>query len=358
MFEPRWLPLIVLCFAGWTAAAAPANDNFNNAAVLDGTSPIVRSSNVGATREIGEPNHAANQGGRSIWWKWTAPSSGSAVIQTQGSSFDTLLAIYSGTAIGNLDQKAGNDDAGRFSTSLAGLNVTSGTTYWIAIDGFNGASGDVVLSLTFRPASLPRPQNDSFTNSTPLLGLDVALVESTFFATKEPGEPNHGHELGGASVWWNWQAPQSGQVKVTTAGSDFDTLLSVYTGTVLTNLALIASNDDVSTNNSTSSLTFAADADTIYQIAVDGFNAEPGEVHLQVQMENTVLLALPQASLENGFKLTVTGAAGKSYDLETSSDLVHWTSLVRSTNQTGTVHFTDSKAISFHYRFYRAVQLP
>jgi len=48
---------------------------------------------VNATKEPGEPAHAGNDGGASIWYSWTAPSTGNVTITTEGSSFDTLLGV-------------------------------------------------------------------------------------------------------------------------------------------------------------------------------------------------------------------------------------------------------------------------
>src|SRR5216110_2970325 len=66
-----------------------------NALVLATNSLLsVTGSNVGATREPGEPNHAHLAGGRSVWWSWTPPRDGTVVIDTIGSAFDTVLAVY------------------------------------------------------------------------------------------------------------------------------------------------------------------------------------------------------------------------------------------------------------------------
>ena len=56
--------------------AQPANNNFANAITITGSSNTVSGSNVGATKESGEPNHDGFAGGKSVWWKWTAPSNG------------------------------------------------------------------------------------------------------------------------------------------------------------------------------------------------------------------------------------------------------------------------------------------
>src|SRR4051812_7627755 len=71
------------------SAAAPPNDSFELRSTLSGTTNSVLASNVGATTEAGEPAHAGDAGGSSVWWSWTAPNSGTFSISTVGSSFDT-----------------------------------------------------------------------------------------------------------------------------------------------------------------------------------------------------------------------------------------------------------------------------
>ncbi|MBC8003064.1 MAG: hypothetical protein H7X97_10805, partial [Opitutaceae bacterium] len=107
------------------------------------------------TKEVGEPRHAGRRGGRSVWYSWTAPASGVAVFSTEGSAFDTVIAIYTGTAINNLVPVASDDDSGGFGTSIVRFNATLGQTYLIAIDGYGGASGDVVLSWELRIGEPP-----------------------------------------------------------------------------------------------------------------------------------------------------------------------------------------------------------
>ena len=88
------------------------------------------------------------------------------------------------------------------------------------------------------------PANDSFANAIPLSGLAVTTTGSSVGATKEPSEPNHGGNNGGASVWWTWTAPSNVAVSVSTAGSTYDTILTVYTGASLGALLSVDCNDD------------------------------------------------------------------------------------------------------------------
>jgi hypothetical protein len=136
-------------------ALGSVNDSFAADTVLVGTtnqtiiSVNAITSTQFATKETGEPNHAGNAGGKSAWFEWAAPASGSVSIDTHGSSFDTLLAIYTGGSLTTLSTIASNDNDGS-ANGNSGLSfvATAGTLYKIAVDGFNGAYGNVVLNLT------------------------------------------------------------------------------------------------------------------------------------------------------------------------------------------------------------------
>src|SRR2546423_1040147 len=183
-------------------ATAPNNDNFAAAQAISGTSGSVTGTNVEATKEAGEPNHAnaGNAGGKSVWYSWTAPASGPATINTAGSNFDTLLGVYRGTSVSALTLVGSNDDyAGPGGPSQVGFSATSGTTYMVAVDGFSGASGN--LSLSWSLNSPVTPANDMFANAQAIGGSSGSATGSNVGATKEAGEPSHAGNPGGASVW-------------------------------------------------------------------------------------------------------------------------------------------------------------
>ena len=92
-------------WATWWAnvtVTVPANDNFSAAQTISGTQGTVTGTNVRATKETGEPNHAGNAGGASIWYNWTAPANGSVTIDTVGGTIDSLLAVYTGSSVNAL----------------------------------------------------------------------------------------------------------------------------------------------------------------------------------------------------------------------------------------------------------------
>lgn len=75
------------------ASVAPQNDEFRDATTVNGELWRVTGSNLGANLATGESGLNYDSG-KSVWWKWTAPSSGALRVDTEGSDFDTILAIY------------------------------------------------------------------------------------------------------------------------------------------------------------------------------------------------------------------------------------------------------------------------
>jgi thiol-disulfide isomerase/thioredoxin len=165
IMNARYNPLgsLVLHFTAFIGLGAlltqaqPANDMFANRTVITGTNIVVTGSSVGATKEPGEPNHAGNAGGASVWWSWTAPSAGTVTITTARSSFDTVLGVYTGSSVSSLSMVASNDDEntdGDIYTSKVVFDVMWNQTYQIAVDGYDGGSGSVQLSVQLTP---PKP---------------------------------------------------------------------------------------------------------------------------------------------------------------------------------------------------------
>src|SRR5207244_1408627 len=98
---------------------------------------------IRATRETGEPNHGGNTNTPSVWYNWTAPASGSVTFDAtnRGSSFQMVLAAYTGSAVGSLT----------LTTNASGLTprviftASANAAYRIAVAGLNGALGDFTL---------------------------------------------------------------------------------------------------------------------------------------------------------------------------------------------------------------------
>jgi hypothetical protein len=100
----------------------------------------VGASNRGATSEANEPD-----AGNSIWFRWIPYTNGLVTFRTGGSAFDTLLCVYTGSALGSLEPVGCDDNGDTNNASLFSFNAVVGTTYWISVRGVAGASGFVLL---------------------------------------------------------------------------------------------------------------------------------------------------------------------------------------------------------------------
>ncbi len=150
------LAIIICGFTLNAFSATPANDNFANAEVV-GIQVHITRTNVEATKEAGEPNHANNVGGKSVWFKWIAPMSRVMSFTTNRSAIniDTLLHVYRGTALNNLLNTTINNSIGSGNLrSFTRVRVVQGTTYFIAIDGsfVNNQTAEGTFQLDIQPS--------------------------------------------------------------------------------------------------------------------------------------------------------------------------------------------------------------
>ena len=276
------IQISVACSCG---GGGPANDNFANATAITAGQTLA-GTNVNATQEAGEPNPAGGSGTHSVWWRYQSAINGPVTISTAGSNYDTTLGVYTGTAANGLTLIADNDDqntSGGIYTSIVTFNATAGTIYRIQVNGYNGASGTIQINVSGGSSG---PVNDNFASATTIL-LGQTLAGSNVGGTQEAGEPNPAGVSGTHSVWWNFQPASSVRVKITTAGSGYDTTLGVYTGSAVSGLTLVADNDDENFPTiTTSAVTFTANAGTTYRIQVNGFNGASGNIQLAVLPAN------------------------------------------------------------------------
>ncbi|MFM8418502.1 MAG: immunoglobulin domain-containing protein, partial [Verrucomicrobiota bacterium] len=146
-------------------------------------------------------------------------------------------------------------------------------------------SGAVSNAYTTFDLSLPNVRGgDRFVDAGMLPSVARVRAEgSNASATAEAGEPSASGPTSNIwnTVWWKWTAPASGEVSIDTVGSNFDTVLWIYAGGVLGNVAQIGVDDDGATAK-TSRVTFVAQAGVEYAIRVDGYHGETGSIVLNI----------------------------------------------------------------------------
>lgn len=149
---------------------------------LEGTSGTGAGNNLLATAEPGEPTHGGLPGAASVWVAWRPEVAGIATLNTTGSDFDTVLAVYiaptgAASQLALLQPVAANDDGPLPPASEVQFTVAPGIVYYVAVDGVQGRQrggrGRIALSWSVEVT----------VQSAPLILQQPAPV------TGEPGEP-------------------------------------------------------------------------------------------------------------------------------------------------------------------------
>jgi hypothetical protein len=122
----------------------PANDNFADRSILSGASISTNGTTVAATREPGEPLDASNSILRTVWYSWTAPSTGDAAVSESSPASPFDIGVYTGSQLTNL------------TTVSLGLGSVSfyayaGTTYQIDMASSTGSGTSFQLYLSGAP---------------------------------------------------------------------------------------------------------------------------------------------------------------------------------------------------------------
>jgi len=140
----------------------------------------------------------------------------------------------------------------------------------------------VFAGLLVPAAAAAPPANDDFADREVLPsgfpgGEPVEVTRSNVEATKEEGEfiPS-GPSPAGHSIWFEWEATSTDWVSVGVCGTEFPTILNVFTGTEIDHLTSVlklnGSDGPICPSNAGRRYTFKATSGTKYVIVVDGNN--------------------------------------------------------------------------------------
>ncbi len=146
-------------------ATAPPNDNFSNAVIVNATpfAHSVATTGAASAADDPAPSCVAGLGGlaesgraRSVWYRFTAAANGTVNLDTQGSNYDTILAVFTGSP-GNFSEVACNDDVdpGVIRHSQLSFNAVANTAYSVLVSAFEGDGGNLTLNASFGFAAPP-----------------------------------------------------------------------------------------------------------------------------------------------------------------------------------------------------------
>ncbi len=266
---------------------APANDDFANATVISSLPYGNTQDTTSATTEANDPVLPCipnwwwtngGQGWHSVWYAYTATADGALHVDTAGSDYDTVLGVWTGPW-GALNNVACDDDSGAGTLSSLDVAVVAGTTYYIEVAGyFNSSAGTLVLSADL----LAPPANDDFDHAFVIADTPYTYSQDTSRATTAGDDPTfqscgtgsgqaHAH-----SVWYRFTPDTDGVLYLDTSGSDYDTVLAVWTGSRGA-LTPVACHDDVDwPADPTSIVETSVTAGTTYHVEIVAYGSGAG----------------------------------------------------------------------------------
>ncbi|HSX06790.1 MAG TPA: LamG domain-containing protein [Candidatus Saccharimonadia bacterium] len=199
---------------------------------------------------------------------WSTPPSLNTPYHIVGTYNGTALTLYvNGTQVATSNPASARPGAGSVNnTAYIGRQ-------WFSAEYHNGYIWDVALyssalssgRVTAHYDALNSPFTDNFANASDLGtgGSNVSAIVTTGWTTEasEPGGMSH-------TGWATYTPAATASYRLSTNGSDFSTMLAMYTGTTLVNL--------VSVGAATGTLTVTLTASTTYYVQIGAQPAGSG----------------------------------------------------------------------------------
>ena len=161
-----------------------------------------------------------------------------------------------------------------------GLDMDPGIDFWIRIASNGDVFGTYTLSVV---TSYPVPvAHDNFAEAGSATSLPYTAKGNTSYASTETGEPQICGLPAERTVWFRYDAPANRKVIATTFGSDYDTVLGVFTGSSLSDLTPVGCNDDKGVGTH-SKVKFKALANTTYWFVVSGKAGSSGNYRFRLK---------------------------------------------------------------------------
>lgn len=241
---------LLFCLMMPPGLAAPPNDNLNAALTIDTLPYTHQQDTADASNETNEvAPRCSTEAKNSVWYQYTPTSNQDVVFNTLGSSYDTVLSVWQGETH-PLTQLSCNDESSSTPQSQVRVLLEKGTTYYLNISGYVGESGTLNLNAKL----VNKLTNDNRAKAikiVPDTNLFYSHTQAVKGASIEAGEAVAScaqSEISG-TVWYEYTphiphpSPPTQRVVFNTIGSDYNTVLSMWTGKD-NPLTEIACNDD------------------------------------------------------------------------------------------------------------------
>ncbi len=264
--------------------------------------------NSTATAQAGEPNPGAGTGSsscnstdgwcsfeldvdNSIWYTFVGPASGCVNIDVLDA--DLQLAVWEVGDCADFStfvEVGANDDGGPgLSPALSSLTVTPGVTYYVQIDGYNGATETDGTVLVSEGAGCEPPEPPVAVDCSEALDLNCGEVVSgntSLGVVNALGSCDGTNVSTAPGVWYAFEGDNS-LVTLSTCSdaTDYDSKIAVFSGEC-DELTCVAANDNVAPGSCSfgraSEVSFAALSGVTYYVYVTGHQGANGNFEMSV----------------------------------------------------------------------------
>ena len=234
----------------------------------------------GSTGQTGSCVDSANA--PEVAFRWTAPSTGTYRIDTQGSNFDTALYIRDNTCQGG-ELACDDDGIARAGASATQIALRAGDTVVIVVDGYGTNAGNYVLNIRdLNPGAPPPGLTCDSDNLGSALGFGVARGTTTGSDSQFAGSCSQSASAPDAA--FRWRAPFSGRFLFDTRGSSYDTVLYLLEDSC--DGRELACDDDAVSSSGPSAFAVTLQAGQQVVVVVDGYDRNSGTYSLNINQFN------------------------------------------------------------------------
>ena len=268
-----------------------------------------------------EPGEPAETGARTRWWSWRAPSAGRVTWRLDTMGYGFAAAAFAGAEVDDLKLLAASDDERIGTLAEFAFDAEAGERYWIGTGLHPGDALEQDVA-TGKLEWSPTPANDGLAMAAAIAAASGSASGDNRWATVE-GSESRRH--GGASVWWNFEAPTSGRYRFTVDGTN--QTVAIYRGDGVGDLAWV--------DGGSNEVTFDAVAGTRYAVRV-GSLGPGGPFTLRWQQEDAASHADGQATF-----VALFPAAATESDRIGDQELVEgFMRVINRSSDSGTVRIT------------------
>ena len=248
-------------------------DTVEEAAVIDALDFTDNGTTEGYTHDYDEVCNYEGSLSPDVVYSFTPDADVKVDINLLGSDYDTKVYVYENTVTPGSPYACNDDYWDDYTSYIGGLDLYTGNTYYIVVDGYNSNYGNYVLSVS---ASPPPPPGDVCEDA-------LVISELPFNTSGNTCEFYDDCDITGSNskdVIFVMTVDTERFMEVSLQGSDYDTKLAIFYEDCCTGAGTEwAYNDDYYDLESAILINFIPGT---YYIVVDGFSGACGAYYLSI----------------------------------------------------------------------------